>query len=136
MHVEKNVMMSTQIYIVLIYDTICNYKWKKKTPKPTHPTARESPLLNIDYTSLHSINGKALDWASTVWDSDMQVQTLFEYFAKQIREVFEYRAGGLDVHLLHLRQEKQSAAEYAVHFRMLATQSEWDDRALKFSVTS
>lgn len=52
---------------------------------------------------------------------------------QQIKEVFEYPAGGKDVsiQLLHSRQGHRSAAEYAITFRSLAAQSGWNDVALK-----
>lgn len=43
------------------------------------------------------LTGKVFDLASAVWDKDSNLQTLFNYFAQQIREVFEYPAGGQDV---------------------------------------
>lgn len=47
---------------------------------------------------------KTLDWASVVWDNDNQLQTSFDYFAKQIQDVFQYPVGGQDisVQLLHI----------------------------------
>lgn len=44
---------------------------------------------------LSLLTRRALDWVSTVWDNDPQVKTSFAYFVGQIREVFEYPAGGL-----------------------------------------
>ncbi|KAK3516006.1 hypothetical protein QTP70_000892, partial [Hemibagrus guttatus] len=43
---------------------------------------------------LSLLMGKALDWASAVWDADPQIHSSFTYFAGMIREVFEYPAGG------------------------------------------
>ncbi|KAK3557343.1 hypothetical protein QTP70_026577 [Hemibagrus guttatus] len=55
----------------------------------------------------------ALEWASAVWDADLQVRSSFAYFAGMIREVFEYPAVGKDIslQLMELRQgsEAQSA---------------------------
>lgn len=76
------------------------------------------------------LTGKALDWASAVWDHNDQLRTSFDYFSKQVREVFEYPAGGRDVSL-QLRQGNRSAADYAVEFRTLAAQSGWNEVALK-----
>ncbi|KAK3548473.1 hypothetical protein QTP70_013315 [Hemibagrus guttatus] len=42
---------------------------------------------------LSLLTGKALDWASAMWDVDPQIHTSFTYFARMIREVFEYPAG-------------------------------------------
>lgn len=78
------------------------------------------------------LTGKALEWATAVWDNE-QIQKSFKYFSQQIKEVFEYPAGGrhISVQLLHLRQGKLCAADYAVQFRTLAAQSGWNDVALK-----
>lgn len=69
--------------------------------------------------------GKVLDWTAAVWDSDPQIQSSMDYFIAQIREVFEYPAGSQDIssQLLNLRQGKNSVADYAIKFLMLATQS-------------
>ena len=79
------------------------------------------------------LTGRALEWASAVWDQNDCIRTSFDYFAKQIREVFEYPAGGRDVsvQLLQLRQGNRTAADYAVEFRTLAAQSGWNEVALK-----
>ncbi len=79
------------------------------------------------------LTGKALEWASAVWDQDDCLKTSFDYFSKQIREVFEYPAGGRDVslQLLQLRQGNRTAADYAIEFRTLAAQSGWNEVALK-----
>ncbi|KAK3539334.1 hypothetical protein QTP70_001208 [Hemibagrus guttatus] len=49
-----------------------------------------------------------------------------------IREVFEYPAGGKDIslQLMELRQGSETAADYAIRFRTLASQSGWNDAAL------
>ncbi|KAK3550707.1 hypothetical protein QTP70_003967 [Hemibagrus guttatus] len=69
--------------------------------------------------------GRALDWASAVWDSDPQIKTSANYFAEQIRDVFEYLAGGKDVsvQLLELLQGSDSAADYTIKFHTFAAQS-------------
>lgn len=74
-----------------------------------------------------------LEWASAVWDNDLQIRNSLTYFSQQIRDVFEYPAVGTDVsvQLLHLHQGKSTAAEYSVKFCTLAAQSRWNDVALK-----
>ncbi|KAK3506511.1 hypothetical protein QTP70_004104 [Hemibagrus guttatus] len=49
-----------------------------------------------------------------------------------IREVFEHPAGGKDIlgQLMEIRQGSESAADYAIRFRTLAAQSEWNDAVL------
>lgn len=42
---------------------------------------------------LSMLMDKALDWASTIWDSDPEVKTSDDYFANLIKQVFEYLMG-------------------------------------------
>ncbi|KAK3557809.1 hypothetical protein QTP86_002691 [Hemibagrus guttatus] len=79
------------------------------------------------------LTGKAIEWAAAVWETERLFQTSYTYFVKQLRDVFEYPAGGKDVstHLLQLSQGRRLAAEYAIEFRTLAAQSGWNDVALK-----
>ncbi|KAI2655938.1 Transposon Tf2-9 polyprotein [Labeo rohita] len=77
--------------------------------------------------------GRALDWASAVWDTDPQFEKSVDYFLQQIHEVFEYPTGGRDIstQILHAKQGNHTAADYAIEFRTLAAQSGWNDVALK-----
>ncbi|KAL0170543.1 hypothetical protein M9458_035139, partial [Cirrhinus mrigala] len=79
------------------------------------------------------LTGRALDWASAVWDADPQLKKSVEYFLLQIQEVFEYPAGGRDIltQLIHAKQGNHTAAEYAIEFRTLAAHSGWNDVSLK-----
>ncbi|KAK3550602.1 hypothetical protein QTP70_000679 [Hemibagrus guttatus] len=79
------------------------------------------------------LTGKAIEWAAAVWETDRLFQTSYTYFVKQLRDVFEYPAGGKDVstRLLQLSQGRRLAAEYAIEFRTLAAQNGWNDVALK-----
>ncbi|KAK3545946.1 hypothetical protein QTP70_016964 [Hemibagrus guttatus] len=93
---------------------------------PPAPQGTKCPFL------LSSLTGRALDWASAVWDTDPQIRTSFTYFTGMIQEVFEYPAGGKDIslQLMELRQGSDSAMDYAIKFRTLAAQSSWNDAAL------
>ncbi|KAK3548058.1 hypothetical protein QTP70_004282 [Hemibagrus guttatus] len=79
------------------------------------------------------LTGKAIEWAAAVWETDRLFQTSCTYFVKQLRDVFEYPAGGKDVStcLMQLSQGHRLAADYAIEFRTLAAQSGWNDVALK-----
>ncbi|KAK3541648.1 hypothetical protein QTP86_033849 [Hemibagrus guttatus] len=81
---------------------------------------------------LSLLTGKALEWASAVWDADPLIRASYAHFEEAIREVFEHPAGGKDisVQLMEIRQGSESAADYAIRFRTLAAQSEWNDAAL------
>ncbi|XP_042604430.1 uncharacterized protein LOC122141334 [Cyprinus carpio] len=52
------------------------------------------------------LTGKALEWATAVWDHDTHVQQSYNYFTQLIRDVFQYPAGGMDAatQLTQLRQ--------------------------------
>uniref|UniRef100_A0A4W5KFP9 CCHC-type domain-containing protein n=1 Tax=Hucho hucho TaxID=62062 RepID=A0A4W5KFP9_9TELE len=78
------------------------------------------------------LTGRAIEWAAAVWDSDSRLRYSMEYFI-QLREVFEYPAGGQDVstRIMNITQGNRTAAEYAIEFRTLAAQSGWNDIALK-----
>ncbi|KAK3547073.1 hypothetical protein QTP86_009905 [Hemibagrus guttatus] len=78
------------------------------------------------------LTGRALEWASAVWDADPQIRSSFAYFSGMIHEVFEYPAGGKDisVQLMELCQDSDTAADYAIRFRTLAAQSGWNDASL------
>ncbi|MGL5955564.1 MAG: hypothetical protein ACRC0X_03015, partial [Brevinema sp.] len=79
------------------------------------------------------LTGRALDWATAVWETDPQVQISADYFMSLIREVFQYPAGGMDIstQLFNIRQGNMSAADYAIQFRTLAAQSGWNEVPLK-----
>ncbi|MGL5955910.1 MAG: hypothetical protein ACRC0X_04815, partial [Brevinema sp.] len=79
------------------------------------------------------LSGKALEWASAVWDTDPQIRDSSAYFMSQIQEVFEHPAGGMDIstRLFQIRQGERSAADYAIQFRTLAAQSGWNEVPLK-----
>ncbi|KAK3537472.1 hypothetical protein QTP70_012051 [Hemibagrus guttatus] len=103
----------------------------------TTATPRESPdCSREDGTKcaflLSLLTGKALEWASVVWDADPLIRASYSHFEEAIREVFEHPAGGKDisVQLMEIRQGSDSAADYAIWFRTLAAQSEWNDAAL------
>ncbi len=79
------------------------------------------------------LSGKAIDWASAVWEADSRFQSSFEYLLQQLSEVFEYPEGGKDIstQLLHMSQGNRTAADFAIEFRTLAAQSGWNDVSLK-----
>ncbi|KAK3513487.1 hypothetical protein QTP70_015506, partial [Hemibagrus guttatus] len=81
---------------------------------------------------LSLLTGKALEWASAVWDADPLIRASYSHFEEGIREVFEHPAGGKDisVQLMEIRQGSESATDYAIPFRTLVAQSEWNDAAL------
>lgn len=79
------------------------------------------------------LTSRAIDWAAAVWDADSLFRTSADYFIQELREVFEYLAGGKDIstQILNITQVNCTAAEYAIEFRTLAAQSGWNDISLK-----
>ncbi|KAL0183816.1 hypothetical protein M9458_019512, partial [Cirrhinus mrigala] len=79
------------------------------------------------------LTGKALDWATAVWDLNRPTFPSFELFLRRFKEVFDYPEGGEGAgeQILTLRQGKTTAAEFALTFRTLAAQTGWPDEPLK-----
>ncbi|KAL0150720.1 hypothetical protein M9458_053943, partial [Cirrhinus mrigala] len=79
------------------------------------------------------LTGKALDWATAVWDLNRPTFPSFELFLRCFKEVFDYPEGGEGAgeQILTLRQGKTTAAEFALTFRTLAAQTGWPDEPLK-----
>ncbi|KAL0150433.1 hypothetical protein M9458_054260 [Cirrhinus mrigala] len=79
------------------------------------------------------LTGRALDWATAVWDLTHPTFSSFKEFLRRFKEVFDYPEGGEGAgeQLLTLRQGRSTAAEFALTFRTLAAQTGWPDDPLK-----
>ncbi|KAL0147107.1 hypothetical protein M9458_057631 [Cirrhinus mrigala] len=79
------------------------------------------------------LTGKALGWATTIWNSDRLTYPSFKVFLQRFKEVFDFPEEGesAGVQILTLRQGKGTAAEFALAFHMLAAQTGWLDDPLK-----
>lgn len=79
------------------------------------------------------LQGKALDWATTVWQDDSQLCSNYKEFVKELKKVFDHSVQGREAskRLLNLHQGTQSVAEYSVEFRTLAAEAGWDNVALQ-----
>lgn len=79
------------------------------------------------------LTGRALEWATAVWNENPAVFSSFASFIQRFKEVFEHPAGDKEVgeQLLSLRQGRGSAADYSLSFRTLAAQTGWLDDPLK-----
>ncbi len=75
------------------------------------------------------LTGRALEWATAVWNDDHAIFPSFTSFIQSFKELFEHPAGGKEVgeQLLSLHQGEGSAADYALSFRMLVAQTGWRD---------
>ncbi|KAL0175542.1 hypothetical protein M9458_027872, partial [Cirrhinus mrigala] len=79
------------------------------------------------------LTGRALEWATAVWDLGRPVFPSFATFLQSFKAVFQpnpesSKAGEL---IVALKQGRRTAADYALDFRTLAAQSGWNDGPLK-----
>ncbi|KAL0157283.1 hypothetical protein M9458_048529, partial [Cirrhinus mrigala] len=79
------------------------------------------------------LTGRALDWASALWEQGSLLTTNCKDFIAELKRVFHHPAskGEVDHRLLHISQGTRSVADFTIEFRTLATESGWDERALK-----
>ncbi len=79
------------------------------------------------------LSGRALEWATAVWEAASLSFPPLNEFLRQFREVFEHSASGKEAgeQLLALRQGKDTAADYSLTFRTLAAQTGWESGLLK-----
>ncbi len=73
------------------------------------------------------LSGRALEWATAMWEGGSLSFPPLNEFLRQFREVFEHSVSGEDAgeQLLALRQDKDTAADYSLTFRTLAAQTGW-----------
>ncbi|KAK3507042.1 hypothetical protein QTP70_001588 [Hemibagrus guttatus] len=108
----------------------------QNTSPPTDPAelreiiVRQDSLIRAFQAQLEALTPGV--YREDVWDADPLIRASYSHFEEGIREVFEHPAGGKDisVQLMEIRQGSESAADYAIRFRTLAAQSEWNDAAL------
>uniref|UniRef100_A0A6Q2ZMK7 Retrotransposon gag domain-containing protein n=1 Tax=Esox lucius TaxID=8010 RepID=A0A6Q2ZMK7_ESOLU len=94
-----------------------------------HPAPTEAQKI----TSLVScLSGKALEWATAIWNTEQPTQGSYAEFTRRFRAVFDHPHEGREAgeRLFHLRQGTRSAQEFALEFRTLAAGSGWNERAL------
>ncbi|KAI2668609.1 Transposon Tf2-6 polyprotein [Labeo rohita] len=79
------------------------------------------------------LTGKALEWATAVWDLGQPTFPSFAAFLKSFKEVFQPSPESSEAgeQIMALEQGRRTAAEYALDFRTLAAQSGWNDGPLK-----
>uniref|UniRef100_A0A667YAA5 CCHC-type domain-containing protein n=1 Tax=Myripristis murdjan TaxID=586833 RepID=A0A667YAA5_9TELE len=79
------------------------------------------------------LRGKALDWATAVWEVSPGVFKSFPLFIDEFKKVFEHSVQSQEAasKLLSLRQGSRSVAEYSIEFRILAAGSGFNDSALR-----
>lgn len=79
------------------------------------------------------LKGKALEWASAVWDSHSPVCLSYHNFTSEMKKIFDHSVKGPDAakRLFNIRQGGRSVAEYAVEFRITSADAGWNDLALR-----
>ncbi|KAI2644755.1 Retrotransposon-derived protein PEG10 [Labeo rohita] len=79
------------------------------------------------------LSGRALEWATAVWRLDRPTFPSFANFLQEFKKVFQpcTESGDAGEQIMALRQGRGTAADYALSFRTLATQSGWNDGPLK-----
>ena len=95
------------------------------------PRAFSSDRFRIAYI-ITLLTDKALKWATAVWAKQGSVCSSFKDFQEEMLLVFDQSTTGPDAAklLMTIRQDKRSVTDYAIEFRTLAEESEWNDRAL------
>ena len=76
--------------------------------------------------------GRALDWATAVWNQGHPDCTNIQSFLGALQRVFDSGPSERDacLRLFEVEQGTRSVKDYAVDFRILAARSRWEDRSL------
>ena len=81
---------------------------------------------------ISNLRGRAQVWATAEWDRDSRVCQNLREFKQAMQRTFDPVGTDRDTarQLCGLRQGKDSVRDYAIRFRTLAAESDWDSRAL------
>ena len=81
---------------------------------------------------LSLLSGKALAWATPLWDRADPATASVQSFCLEFRNVFEEpaRVTSAETALLNLTQGDSSVGDYAIQFRTLASELNWNNEAL------
>uniref|UniRef100_A0AAQ4QJP3 CCHC-type domain-containing protein n=3 Tax=Gasterosteus aculeatus aculeatus TaxID=481459 RepID=A0AAQ4QJP3_GASAC len=79
------------------------------------------------------LRGKALEWASAIWEQRDPCTTAYQEFTAELRRLFDHPTRGKDAakRLFAVRQGNRSVAEYVIEFRTLAVESGWNNESLQ-----
>lgn len=96
------------------------------------PTTYSTDKSRIAFV-LSLLSGKASQWATACWESKSDIFQSFDAFTEEMRSIFDHPLKGKEAakRLLMLTQGSSPVAQYAVDFKILATESGWDDTALQ-----
>lgn len=78
------------------------------------------------------LQGKALAWASAIWQNNPAKRQSYALFEAELKKVFDHPVQGKEAarRMLALKQSSKSVAEYSIEFRILAAEAGWNDEAL------
>ena len=78
------------------------------------------------------LSGRALAWATPVWENRTDVCASSEQFIAALRRTFHHPVSGGEAssRLLRIRQGRRPLADYSIEFRTLAAESGWNSEAL------
>ena len=81
---------------------------------------------------ISNLGGRAQVWATAEWDRDSRICQTLQEFKQAMRRTFDPVGTDRDTarQLCGLRQGKDSVSDYAIRFRTLAAESDWNSRAL------
>ena len=79
------------------------------------------------------LRGRALEWASAVWERRDTCMTSYQGFTAEMRKLFDHPVRGKDAakRLFSLRQGARNVADFVIEFRTLAVESGWNEESLQ-----
>lgn len=91
-----------------------------------------SEQVRVAYVT-NLLSGRALTWAESTLSRGSEMNSSYSAFTEEFRRVFDHPSRGIDAasQLFSLSQASHSVAEYAVEFRIIASNSGWNDDALR-----
>lgn len=79
------------------------------------------------------LSGPARDWGAAIWEKQGPVCRSYAAFTEEMRSNFDHpvKGRGASSRLMHIQQGSRSVAEYALEFRTLAAETDWNDSSLQ-----
>uniref|UniRef100_A0A8C7PKC4 CCHC-type domain-containing protein n=1 Tax=Oncorhynchus mykiss TaxID=8022 RepID=A0A8C7PKC4_ONCMY len=79
------------------------------------------------------LRGRALEWASAVWERQGTCMASYQQFTGEMRRLFDHPVRGKDAakRLFTLRQGARSVADFMIEFRTLSVESGWNEESLQ-----
>ena len=79
------------------------------------------------------LRGRALEWASAVWERQETCMASYQEFTGEMRKLFDHPVRGKDAakRLFTLRQGARIVADFMIEFRTLSVESGWNEESLQ-----